>query len=182
MIKKEEGYGLLDFALIFPIFFLMIIFIIEIGWVTYQQTVFDQGYMYSGWTITAEDVGDYDLLEETPSQKIYENGTAKDLKEALEREIEASSLWGMVPGNLTVADPKAKLYNQEEKFHVPGWTPSDTDSVEAINRTRYMELEADLTYDIYPLTYVGQMLFGPKIVAEKRIMLKRVVRSLHRSE
>ncbi len=176
-LKQDKGQAMVEFALVFPIFLIIILFIIEAGWMTYQQTVFDQSYQYSSWTIQASDLGDSDPLESCPSTAVYSGNAVAD---PLAERMKEASFWGFIPANLTVSDAQAVLENKEETFSVPGRTPADT--VMATSLTRYMDLEATLSYDIYPLTYVGRQVFGARVTKEKELSCSRVVTTQHRSE
>ena len=77
-LKQDNGQGMVEFALVFPIFIMIILFIIEVGWITYQQTVFDQSYQYSSWSVQASDFGDSDPLNTCPSSAVYTGNTVSD--------------------------------------------------------------------------------------------------------
>ena len=176
-LKQDKGQGMVEFALVFPIFIIIILFIIEIGWMTYQQTVFDQSYQYSSWSVQASDFGDSDPLDTCPSSVVYSGNTVSD---PLVERIKEASFWGFLSENLTVSDAQAVMKNEEKSFSVPGRTPGDT--VTAISRTRYMDLKATLSYDIYPLTFLGRQVFGSRVTKEKKLSCIRVVSTQHRSE
>ncbi|MEY8353960.1 TadE family protein [Lachnospiraceae bacterium 54-53] len=176
-LKGEKGQGMVEFALVFPVFFMILLLIMETGWLTYQQTVFDQSYQYSSWTLQASDLGDSDSLESCPSRAVYSGNAVSD---PLITRIKEASFWGFIPENMVVNNAQAVLHNEEETFSVPGRTPSET--VTAVSRTRYMDINADISYDIYPLTYLGRQIFGARITKEKKINCSRIVASQHRSE
>ena len=175
-MKGENGQGMVEFALVFPVFFTILLLIIEAGWLTYQQTMFDQSYQYSSWTLQASDLGDVDTLEACPAKASYSGSTVSD---PLLARIEEASLWGLMLKNITISNAQAELYNEEETFSVPGRKPSD--AVLATSRTRYMKINADVSYDIYPLTYLGKSIFGTRITKEKKINCLRIVATQHRS-
>ena len=175
--RSERGQGLVEFALVLPIFLAIVFFIIDAGWVTSQKTAFDQGYMYSSWEISAGQIGDSDPLETSPSRAAY---TGARVSDALMETMRGSNLWGVLPENVSISNAEAVFYNEEEAYKVPGRTAGD--AVPALNRTRYMNLSADIRYDIYPLTVFGQLIFGNHITMEKEIQCTRVVASQHRSE
>jgi hypothetical protein len=176
-LQRDSGQGMVEFALVFPIFITIILFIIEAGWMTYQQTVFDQSYQYSSWTIGASDLGDFDPLDSCPSRAVY-SGNA--VSEPFVEKLKEASFWGFIPENLTVSNAQAEMHNEEDTFFVPGRAPGDT--VTAISRTRYMKLEATLSYDIYPLTFLGRQVFGDRVVKEKKLSCNRIAATQHRSE
>lgn len=172
---NELGQGTVEFALIVPIFLVVVLFIVEAGWVIAQRTAFYNGCIYSSWSVSAADVGDFDTLAETPSRKVYTRGVGDTLIE----KIRASNIWGLIPENVTVKNAQAVFYNKEDTFDIPGKDPSA--AVSAVARTRYMDLHAEIKYEIYPLTFVGRILYGDLIILEKDYETTKVVASLHRS-
>ena len=42
LIKKEKGQGIVEFALVFPIFLAIMLAIIDFSWIAYQSSVFNQ--------------------------------------------------------------------------------------------------------------------------------------------
>ena len=177
VLKQDKGQGMVEFALVFPIFIMIILFIIEVGWMSYQQTVFDQSYQYSSWSVQASDFGDSDPMDTCPAKAVYSENTVSD---PFVERIKEASFWGFLPENLTVSDAQAVMENKEVTFSVPGRTPSD--SITAISRTRYMDLKATLSYDIYPLTFLGRQVFGSRVTKEKKLNCSRIVATQHRSE
>lgn len=175
--KFESGQAMVEFAIILPILLLIIFFIIDFCWVGYQKATFEQGVIHAGWNITADSLGDTDPLEDVPSKQTYSGSTVAD---PLLQGIQESSLWGLYTRRISVTGATATLYNVETNFNVPGRKPGD--SVAAISRTRYMDLDADLSYEIYPLTFIGQMVFGRSIQVEKHLDCTRVIATQHRSE
>jgi hypothetical protein len=177
VLQRDSGQGMVEFALVFPIFITILLFIIEAGWMTYQQTVFDQSYQYSSWTIGPSDLGDYDPLDSCPSHAVYNGNT---VAEPFAEKLKEASFWGFIPENLTVSNAQAEMHNEEDTFSVPGRAPGD--AVTAISRTRYMKLEATLSYDIYPLTFLGRQVFGDRVTKEKKLSCNRIAATQHRSE
>lgn len=177
--KGERGQGLVEFALVFPIFLAIVLFIVDVGWITAQRTAFDHGCIYSTWSISADEIGDSDPLEDISSETKYIDG----VNEALLANIKTSNIWGLISNNIHVSNATARCYNREESFHVPGRVVSDTEAgvLEASTMTRYMDLSANIRYDIYPITFIGKLFFGESITLEKQYETTKIVRSQSRS-
>jgi hypothetical protein len=79
---------------------------------------------------------------------------------------------GALSTRISVENATATLYNTETSFNVPGRTPADI--VSAISRTRYMDLSADLSYDVSPLTFIGQLVFGDNVLVKKHLECTRL--------
>ncbi len=175
--SEESGQAILEFALIFPMFLLILFGIIDFGWIGYQRMSFEYGYIQSSWYISAGDLNDYDLLEEVPSRSLYSGAIVADL---LREGLEDSSL-GIMPKKLSIKNAKATLYNKKEEFKVPG-----RDELGVLNEgygiTRYMDINALIDYEIQPLTFVGRLFFGDNVTFEKELGRTRVVSRQIRTE
>lgn len=174
--RGEKGQAIVEFALVFPMFLLIIFGIIDFSWIGYQKASFEYGYMQASWYVSAEDLNDYDTLEKTPSQKTYTGTIVADI---LREDIEGSSL-GIKPESLSVRNARAKLYNKEGGFKVPGATGRGDN--EAYGITRYMDISAFIDYEVQPLTFLGRTLFGDNFSFTKALDRTRVVRRQTRSE
>ncbi len=174
--QSDSGQALIEFALTVWLLIMITFAIIDFSWISFQRASFEYGYMYASWSISANDLGDTDPLEEVPSEAEY-TGTA--VSDILFDDINDRSP-GIIDSNLMIMNANAKLYNEADHYNVPGRTPGNP--VQAISRTRYMDLTADFSYVIRPLTPIGGMLFGNDITVEKELACIRVVGTQHRSE
>ena len=172
----ESGQSIVELALVLPVFLLILFFIIDFGWLAYQRASFEYGYMQASWSVSAEDLGDTDTLEDIPSEAVYSGAAVAD---TIRDDIKKSSL-GISPDNLSVLNAEAVLYNVEEHFTVPGRTPYEM--VAAVSRTRYMDLRALLRYYVQPVTYVGKFFFGDVVSFEKELERTRIVSTQSRTE
>lgn len=175
--SKESGQAILEFALIFPIFLLILFGIIDFGWIGYQRMSFEYGYIQSSWYISAGDLNDYDLLEDVPSENFYTGAVVADL---LREGLENSSL-GIMPKKLGVKNARATLYNKKEEFKVPGRNELGGLN-EGYGITRYMDVNALIDYEIQPLTFVGRTFFGDNIIFKKELDRTRIVSRQIRTE
>ena len=173
---KESGQALIEFALVFPLFLLILFAIIDFGWIGYQKASFEYGYMQASWYVSADDLNDYDTLENTPSKKTYIGSVVADV---LREDLEDSSI-GIIPTNLSVRNARATLYNEKGSFSVPG--PSGKADNEAEGITRYMDVSASIVYEVQSLTFLGKTLFGDNFSFKKDLDRTRVVRRQTRSE
>lgn len=172
--KRDSGQGLVEFALTFWMYLLITFFIIDFGWVAFQRVSFEYGYSHASWSVSAADVGDEDNLEEAGCENTYAGATVST--PLYDRLTSCSP--GIIDGNLGIANAHAKLYNEAVTYSVP-----DTfgNPVPAISITRYMNLNADFSYVIHPLTPIGSMVFGDDIRVDKTLTRTRIVRTQQRS-
>lgn len=174
---SQKGQAMVEFALVLPLFLLIILFIIDFCWIAYQKSMFEECVIHASWDISADELGDMDPLEDVPARKVYSGATVKN---SLLHSIQESSLWGLYPLRISVENATATLYNSETSFDVPGRKP--TDIVSAISRTRHMDLQADLSYAVSPLTFIGRLVFGDNVQIEKHLECTRIISTQHRSE
>ncbi len=172
----ERGQALIEFALVIPLFMLLIMGIIEISWITYQRSSFEYGCSHAAWDITAEQLSDIDALKQSGSIKHYSGGAVDGI---IKSTISGSTLLGFNSGGLNITNASATMYNQESKFSVPG---ANAEEVEASTVTRYMDVKANLSYDIKPITFLGNVFFGGLLKVNRDLDYTRVVGAQHRSE
>lgn len=172
---EESGQAIVEFALVLPIFIMILFAIVEFSWIGYQKASFEYGYIQASWYVSANDLNDYDDLEKIPSEAIYKGSIVSD---TLREDMEDSSL-GVNPTKLSIRDAEAKLYNEKGTFKVIG---QDGSEVDAYGITRYMDLTANIDYEIQPLTFFGKSLFGDNLSFTKDLDRTRVVRRQVRTE
>lgn len=172
--KVENGQGLVEFAMVLPIFIFIVFTIIDFSWIAYQRSSFNYGYLKASCEITADDLGDTDELEDVRSESTYSGSKVSDnIKESI---IESND--GILDGNLTIKDAVAKLYNEKDDFSIPDYKNRKT---VANSITRYMDLTANLEYEIRPITFIGKTIFGDSITVKKELVRTNVIKSHHRT-
>lgn len=172
-LKREQGQALVEFALVFPVFLVIVLFIVDACWVGAQRTAFEHGFIYSSWTITPEEIG-YNSNSATTTIN-------SNVDRALLQNIAASNLWGLRTENVRVSNARASFYNSEETFNIPAGALSDYDSLEGKSVTLHMDLKANIEYSIFPLTFVGKWFFGDPVVLEKQYETNKVLNSQTRT-
>lgn len=177
-LKSEKGQAMVEFALLLPLFIVLTLGIMEIGWRTYQESIFKYCYVHASWDLTEQDIDGYiDDMDDENSDREYNEAR---IVAAIEKAMRQNNFWGLNMGNVTVENVSAKCYNTDENFSVPSW---DGTPVDGISRTRWMELEADLTYQVPVLSIAGKIIFGTPInEIEGKIDCKRIVGAAHRTE
>lgn len=172
--RKETGQAAIEFALAILVFVPLLFGIIDFGWISFQKMAFEYGYIHTGWNVSASDLGDSDPIDTVPSTATYSGSSVSD---PLYYEIELSS--PIVEENLNITNATAVLYNNAVPYSVPSSTGG---VISAVCRTRYMDISADLTYTIQPLTPIGELLYGSVITINKELKCTRVVATQNRSE
>lgn len=174
----ETGQAAVEFALAVVVFIPILFGIIDLGWMTFQKTAFEYGYMHSSREIKAEDIGDTGNLETESRVKITGEAVSAPLRTLMKKYTSM-----IIPTNLHVGKAEAEFYTiiEKNKYTVPSIENGGV--VNGIsNSTRYMDLDVHVTYRIYPLTPVGSTFFGPNWEVEKKLDCTRVVETQHRYE
>ena len=163
--RNEQAQAMVEFALVLPIFLGIVLFILDAGWIAVQRTAFENGFMHATWTVSAEQIGDTGSHFEDEEETVYTIGVG----DALKANIKEGNIWGLFSDNLSVSEASATCYNEaKQDLYVPS---TDGKELNATSITRYMRLKAKISYDIYPLTFVGGTLFFPKGEGLQKITL-----------
>lgn len=173
----EAGQALVEFALVLPVFLLVLFGIIELGWMEYQEISFTQGVAHAAWDVSADQLGDHDAMTGAGSHKSYSGASVQRL---VADAVAKNSLWAFQRDNLTVRSATATLYNDESTASVPGIRSGETTEARAV--TRYMELRAEISYKIDSVTGLGSWFFRAPVELTREIECKRMVGAERRSE
>ncbi|MFM1582680.1 TadE/TadG family type IV pilus assembly protein [Helcococcus ovis] len=155
--KSEKGQGMVEFALVFPMFIFICLFIIEVGWIAYNYISFDYTYRVASWEIRPN----YDKIENPISlhgrqveylikEKLKENGLS-----TLGIEIKDASITFETKKEVVVEINGRK--EQARKF--------------------YMKIEGDMTKKVPLITPVGKMFMGSSFPLTKKLDKLRLLES-----
>lgn len=161
-VKSEKGQAMVEFALIFPLFILLIFTIIDLGWISFNYLSFDYAYREAAWELSIN----YDSDD---TQYITGTTASKAIKNAI-----MDSSHGLSESNLSVSGAKFVLWTENKKYYTPK-LPSGTN--EHTKKWRYADIEADLKYDIEPVTPMGKSFFGEEITFSKNLEKHRLLRT-----
>ena len=172
----ESGQALIEFAVVIPLVITLVIAIMELSWIGYQKLSFDYGCSHASWDVTADKLSDMDDLKSAGSRRTY-SGAAVD--GVIKSAVSDSTLWGFNTSGLSIANASATMYNIDGNFSVPG---KQAEVVPATTVTRYMDINAELSYNIRPLTFMGSLFFSNSLNARRELDYTRVVGTQHRSQ
>lgn len=165
---------MVEFALIFPLFFFLLLFVIDGGWVMYQRASLNYGCTHAGWGLSGSSIsdnGDYDgALNADGSYTPAE----EDVEQALHDAISDSALVLFRPDLLTISvteTPVIKNDPGELRIGVPAPRGGTSESV---LRTRRVTIEAEVTYQIPYLTPLGARVFRNQ-PAVKKVSYEKIV-------
>ena len=176
-LRSESGQAMVEFALVIPVFLLVLFLIIDVCWIAFQKSCFEQSCRSVELSADMQAFCDSDSLADVPSENRL---SAEKSASAISQCFSQSSFPGFFYSNFFVSSAQAVLYNTRSAVSVPGRTSgSSTDSVVI---TRYVKIDADICYVIHPLTYVGRLLFSRDIENLRHISFTHPVAVSRRSQ
>lgn len=167
--RKESGQALVEYALVLPLFLAALCATIDCAWIGYQYICFDYSYREASWELSVPNDNnpgeDYSL-------------TGRDAAELIMANMEATAL-GIKRENLSIDagdgedTASINLWSVTKVDYYPGFyydrhdVSKDYWYEKGENYWRYMRIKAKLTYEVYPPTPVGQVLFGNHLTYTK---------------
>lgn len=149
--KSENGQAMVEFALVFPMFLLIVMMIIDIGWIGLKTLTFDYSFRVGSWVIRLDDPDiDQDYYFEGPV-------TGKYIKD----EFTKNSV-GIDSSEITIKNPYIELTTQRENIIQPN-------GYSRLHRRRYMQIKADVVYEFKLATPIGRAIFGEKYKIVKKL-------------
>ena len=165
--RRTSGQALVEFALVFPLFIMILFAIIDFGWMAYQKAAFDYSRIHTSWDYAGLDVGNpssttfgwsYEKTGPTESSKTYDDARAQN---AVKASIKKAPSIGFDASELTVTNAKVTISNVPSESTVPD---RKGDATKATKVTRQARLEATVRYNVKPI--IG-LLIKPVEVTEK---------------
>lgn len=181
--KNEKGQAMVEYAIVLPIFLLVMMFLMEIGWITYQKVIFDytcrntaweigniqvkgyEGFTWPRWFSNAEEhVMNYKTVTVIPTSN--SNGVIKEYF-----SIANDNTTGHIDtDNITVSNGKVSIYPGDKHYRNKkpmGEDPEIQQEVQDnIFRTTNIEIEGKIEYVVQTITPVNQLcekIFGQPI-------------------
>jgi len=195
--KKETGQAMVEFALVFPVFLLLLFAVIDFGWLGYQQLLFESTFQMTAWDFkmilqnsSGGSLSDIDILERdikteyvvsSPGEVVNVSGVGTfGLGEGIRQHMLQSAPGLLDDSCLYLTDASAKFWIEEEpETYNAGGTFIRTDVLQV-----KAEIDAELRYEVEPLTPLtkaffpaGKKVFSKSLVRERleRVTIKRSV-------
>ncbi|MFM1602636.1 TadE/TadG family type IV pilus assembly protein [Helcococcus ovis] len=156
--KSEKGQGMVEFALVFPMFIFICLFIIEVGWIAYNYISFDYTYRVASWEIRPN----YDNESDAP-RSLYHDEVETLIKNKL---IEN----GLSTQGVRITGASISFSKKDENVvTINGYTDK--------SRKYYMEIKGDMTKEVPLITPVGKMFMGSSFPLTKKLDKLRLIES-----
>ncbi|MFM1515773.1 TadE/TadG family type IV pilus assembly protein [Helcococcus ovis] len=156
--KSEKGQGMVEFALVFPMFIFICLFIIEVGWIAYNYISFDYTYRVASWELRPK----YDNTSKQP-RGLY-NGEVENLIYDKLKEN------GLSTSGIKITDASISFSTKDEDVvTINNYTDK--------SRKYYMEIKGNMTKEVPLITPVGKMFMGSSFPLTKKLDKLRLLES-----
>lgn len=156
--KSEKGQGMVEFALVFPMFIFICLFIIEVGWIAYNYISFDYTYRVASWELRPQ----YDNTSEQP-RGLYNSEVERLIYDKLKENGLSTSgieIKGATISFNTKIEDVVEINGRKEQA-----------------RKYYMEIKGDMTKKVPLITPVGKMFMGSSFPLTKKLDKLRLLES-----
>lgn len=151
---------MIEYAFIIPIFLLLLMFLIDIGWITYQKVVFDHTCRHSAWDLMLKQDENWVL---TNGQKIVRSGDyANRILEEQFCKVNYNTANHINIRNVSISNGEISIYPGEKryKYKRPAEIPEELGMFTDINyKTTTLEIQGKIKYKIEPLTPLTKPFF-----------------------
>lgn len=165
-IRSEKGQVMVEFAIVIPIFLLLLFFLIDLGWIIYQKVTFDYTCRKMAWDLNLS--SDEDWVMNT-RQPIYYSGYNANrlLKTEFDKNIKGTHI---DKNKVSITDGMIAIYPGRKLYkHRGGATTSgDVDF-----KTTTLEIQGKIKYKIEPLTPIAKPFFGNSITLNSNLYKAR---------
>lgn len=148
--KKEKGQAMVEFAIVLPLFLLIVCFLIDVSWVVYNKVQFD--YSLRKMAIQLDLGPQQKHALHTNQSYIVDGGWANThIRDMYEKNVEETGAPIDVSRVSIINSRIAVLAGKREfNYGVPDGT--DKDRANSKFKTTTMEIASDVTYKVYPIT------------------------------
>lgn len=156
--KSEKGQGMVEFALVFPMFIFICLFIIEVGWIAYNYISFDYTYRVASWEIRPK----YNNDEENPRGL-----SGHEVEDLIHTKLKEN---GLSTSGIEIKDATISFNTKiEDVVEINGRKEQA--------RKYYMEIKGDMTKKVPLITPVGKMFMGSSFLLTKKLDKLRLLES-----
>ncbi|MFM1573243.1 TadE/TadG family type IV pilus assembly protein [Helcococcus ovis] len=156
--KSEKGQGMVEFALVFPMFIFICLFIIEVGWIAYNYISFDYTYRVASWELRPN----YSNEEENPRGLF-----GYEVKELIYDKLKEN---GLSTSGIEIKDATITFNTKiENVVEINGRKEQE--------RKYYMEIKGNMTKEVPLITPVGKMFMGSNLPLTKKLDKLRLLES-----
>lgn len=177
--NREMGQALVEWALVFPVFLLLVCGIIDFCWIGYQQLMFESSFQMTAWDFTLNlSLTDKDILgnPQLPSYGTYSPGNVVGtyaLGEGIKQHMLQGATGFLKEDKLNVSDASAQFrIESKRESYMAGTTPIVLENYELL-----VDLEGELEYRVELLTPISRIFIpSGEVVLKKKLVRERIER------
>lgn len=173
--KNEKGQGLLEFALVIPVFLALVLFIMEVGWISYNKILFDYAVRNNVWTVKMDE--DRQASQSKRSMWVSTDRAWYYIYETFKKEIQENKS-PINLDNVVVKRPQIMIHvgNKQQSYKTVRMErgvdyygrPRLREGKDVINfASSIVEMTAELSYKIECLTPIGRSILGDGITVKQ---------------
>lgn len=169
MRKGEKGQAMVEFALVFPLFIILVLFIIDVSWISYQKVMFSYTSRNVAWDFFDKNLDDwvvnsnsnYILSGEDADYLVKNNFISSNAKKG--NRIDPDKL--IVSGSsISIFSGKKKFAYQVNHYGLDKEYPNDVN----MNTSTY-EIISTIYYRLDPITPISNMFFKNGIILKNKV-------------
>ena len=164
--KTEKGQVLVEYAMVLPIFLIVIFSIIDLGWLVFQKNTFNYACRRASWEFNMKGHEEYVI---GTKQELYITGYEADNELTHSFRTSSEKIGYLNIENINVSNstihiiPGVKTYKSKAPAHFSKVIEGEA---EQTYTTTSFELKGKIKYKVEPLTPMGQTLLGKDFTFE----------------
>lgn len=152
--NSEKGQAMIEYAIILPIFLLVLFAVIDVGWITYQKAMFTYTCRQTGWDMRLKEDDEWVLHSGVPISR--DGGYANMLLTEQFRKVNGEKDATYINlENITVTNGSVVIYpgKKDYKTKTPDYLPKTTSAGNGtLYNTTTVEVKGKIEYRVRPLT------------------------------
>ncbi|HEY4544504.1 MAG TPA: TadE family protein [Tissierellaceae bacterium] len=158
--KTEKGQMLVEYAMVLPVFLIVLFSIIDLGWLVFQKNTFNYACRRASWEFNMKQHEEYVLAS---NQELYISGYEADNELTHSFRKTSEKIGYLNIRNIDVSNstihiiPGRKTYKSKPPAHFTRVIPGEA---EQTYTTTSFEIKGKIKYKVEPLTPMGQTLLG----------------------
>lgn len=166
-LRGEKGQAMIEFALILPLFVVFMLFIMDVGWITYQKVLFNYTSRHITWELKLSSYDDWVMAAQMPYDIVGHE--ANDLLKHHFLKSNNDKGNRLDDDQISVRKGSISIYpgKRAYKYDVPEDNNYAQKSID-FDTTTY-EIMGEITYRVRPLTPIANHFFEEGILLKNNL-------------
>lgn len=163
--NSEKGQVMVEFAIVIPIFLLILFFLMDLGWIMYQKVMLDYTCRQIAWDLDLGEDETWVMRNMRPI--VYKNNSANKL---LKKQFDKNNQGTYIDINsISISDGKIGVYPGRKNYRYKG----GGFSADVNYKTTTLEIQGKIKYKIEPLTPIAKSFFRNGIILTNKLYKAR---------